>query len=68
MAIMAFSLFCWNDEFVVVVMNSYRSGLDLLHGPPAYESDMLPGILSYNENGKCQCLYISAFCGCFRHT
>jgi len=36
----------------IVVMKLYRSGLDLRHGPPAYESDMLPAILSYSENGK----------------
>ena len=36
-----------------VVMKLYRPGLDLRHGPPAYESDMLPGMLSFNENGKC---------------
>ena len=40
------------------VMKLCRSGFDLRHGPPAYESDMLPGMLSYSENGKYpyQCL------------
>ena len=39
------------------VMKLRRSGLDLRHGPPAYESDMLPGMLSYSESGK-YCMFI----------
>jgi len=36
----------------VVVMKLHRSGLDLRHGPPAYESHVLPGMLSYSQDGE----------------
>jgi len=40
-----------------VVLALFRSGLDLRHGPPAYESDMLPGKLTYSEDGmKTRCI------------
>ena len=41
---------CYALQYCVMFL--YRSGLDLRHGPPAYESHMLPGMLSYNEHGK----------------
>jgi len=40
-------------------MTLHRSGLDLRHGPPAYESHLLPGMLSYNQDGE----YYTTLCG-----
>ena len=43
---------CLTVAHEVVVMKLHRSDLDLRHGPPAYESHILPGILSCSQNSE----------------